>query len=55
MQLSPKDLRAIVDKLEQTLSELDCLDAKIAAIHIDSAIVELCRIAEIERFDREAE
>ena len=51
MQKSRSDIRSIIDQLERILSQLDTLDAKIAAIHIDSAIVELCRVAEIERFD----
>lgn len=51
MQKSREDIRSIVDQLERTLSQLDYLDEKIAAIHIDSAIVELCRVADIERHD----
>lgn len=41
-----------IDRLEEILSELDSIQASIAAIHVDLAIVELCQIADIERASR---
>lgn len=38
-----------IDQLEQILSQLDSIEANIAAIHVDIAILELCQIAEVER------
>ncbi|MEH6701475.1 hypothetical protein [Parasphingorhabdus sp.] len=38
-----------IDRLEQILSQLDSIDANIAAIHVDIAILELCQLAEVER------
>jgi len=40
-----------IDRLEEILSQLDSIDANIAAIHVDIAIAELCQLAEIERAD----
>lgn len=42
-------LQEWIDGLEQILSQLDSINANIAAIHVDIAIVELCQFAEIER------
>ena len=47
-----KDKEALcewIDRLEQILSQLDSIDANIAAIHVDIAILELCQLAEVER------
>ena len=41
-----------IDQLEQILAQLDSIDANIAAIHVDIAILELCQIADIERTGR---
>ena len=38
-----------IDRLEQILAQLDSIDANIAAIHVDIAILELCQMAEVER------
>lgn len=38
-----------IDRLEEILSQLDSIDANIAAIHVDIAILELCQLAEVER------
>jgi hypothetical protein len=40
-----------IDRLEQILSQLDAINENIAAIHVDIAILELCRIADVERVD----
>ena len=40
-----------IDRLEQILAQLDSIDANIAAIHVDIAILELCQMAEVERAD----
>lgn len=42
-------LQTLIDQLEQILSQLDSFDAKIAAIHVDIAIAELCRDAHVPR------
>ncbi|CAO1654990.1 hypothetical protein [Parasphingorhabdus sp. NYA22] len=49
MSTETEALREWIDQLEQILSELDTIQASIAAIHVDIAIGELCQIAEIER------
>lgn len=41
-----------IDRLEQILTQLDSINADVAAIHVDIAILELCGIANIERADR---
>ena len=38
-----------IDRLEQILAQLDSIDANIAAIHVDIAILELCQMAEVQR------
>ncbi|WP_156472282.1 hypothetical protein [Sphingorhabdus sp. M41] len=45
-------LREWIDQLEQILSQLDSIQASIAAIHVDTAIVELCQLADIERVEK---
>lgn len=42
-----------IERLEQILKQLDSINADVAAIHVDIAILELCGIANIERADRE--
>ncbi len=42
-------LRERISQLEEILSQLDSMNASVAAIHVDMAIVELCQIADIER------
>jgi len=49
MSSETEDLREWIDQLEQILSQLDTIQASIAAIHVDIAIGELCQIADIER------
>ena len=49
MSRDTENFQDLIDQLEQTLSELDSINAKIAAIHVDIAIVELCKLADIER------
>jgi|TARA_R110001606_G_scaffold10272_4_gene44107 hypothetical protein len=49
MSTETEALREWIDQLEQILSQLDTIQASIAAIHVDIAIGELCQIAEIER------
>ncbi|MEH6790041.1 hypothetical protein [Parasphingorhabdus sp.] len=44
-----ENLREWVDELEQILSQLDAINASIAAIHVDLAIEELCQLGEIDR------
>jgi hypothetical protein len=52
MSSDTKALHEWIDQLEQILLELDSIKASIAAIHVDTAIVELCQIADIDRTDR---
>ena len=52
MSRDTENFQDLIDQLEQTLSELDSINAKIAAIHVDIAIVELCKLADIERSGR---
>lgn len=52
MNSDTEALQDWVDQLEQILENLDSIDAKIAAIHVDIAILELCDIGEIERKSR---
>ncbi|MEH6660283.1 MAG: hypothetical protein V7679_01430 [Parasphingorhabdus sp.] len=49
MSTDTEALREWIDQLEQILSQLDTIQASIAAIHVDIAIGELCQIADIER------
>jgi prefoldin subunit 5 len=49
MSSDKEALREWIDQLEQILSQLDSINASIAAIHVDIAIAELCQLAEIER------
>lgn len=42
-------LKEWIGGLEKILSQLDSINANIAAIHVDIAIVELCQFADIER------
>lgn len=49
MSSDTEALREWIDQLEQILSQLDTIQASIAAIHVDIAIGELCQIANIER------
>ena len=49
MSSDRENLREWVDELEQILSQLDAVNASIAAIHVDLAIEELCQLAEIDR------
>lgn len=49
MSSDKETLRESIDGLEQILSQLDSINASIAAIHVDIAIVELCQIADIDR------
>ncbi|VWX59913.1 hypothetical protein [Sphingorhabdus sp. 109] len=49
MSSETEDLREWIDQLEQILSQLDTIQASIAAIHVDIAISELCQIADVER------
>ncbi len=49
MKQDTDTIRCIIDQLEQTLSQLDKLDAKFAAIHIDHAIVDLCNLSNVDR------
>ena len=49
MSSDTETLREWIDGLEQILSQLDSINANIAAIHVDIAIVELCQLANIER------
>ena len=51
MSSDTETLREWIDGLEQILSQLDSINANIAAIHVDIAIVELCQLANIERSD----
>ncbi|MEH6828889.1 hypothetical protein [Parasphingorhabdus sp.] len=52
MSSDTKALHEWIDQLEQILLELDSIKASMAAIHVDTAIVELCQIADIDRTDR---
>jgi len=52
MSSDTKALHEWIDQLELILSELDSVKASMAAIHVDTAIVELCQIADIDRTDR---
>jgi hypothetical protein len=52
MSNDTKALHEWIDQLEQILSELDSVKASMAAIHVDTAIVQLCQIADIDRTDR---
>lgn len=49
MSSDTETLREWIDGLEQILSQLDSINANIAAIHVDIAILELCQLADIER------
>lgn len=49
MSSDTETLREWIDGLEQILLQLDSINANIAAIHVDIAIVELCQLANIER------
>ena len=51
MSSDTETLREWIDGLEQILLQLDSINANIAAIHVDIAIVELCQLANIERSD----
>ncbi|WP_186265949.1 hypothetical protein [Sphingorhabdus sp. SMR4y] len=51
MSSETEDLREWIEQLEQILSQLDSIQASIAAIHVDIAISELCELADIERTD----
>ena len=55
MNRDTENFHDLIDQLEQTLSQLDSINAKIAAIHVDIAIVELCKLADIERTDEAVE
>lgn len=52
MSSDTEALREWIDQLEQILSQLDSIKASIAAIHVDTAIVELCQMADIERVEK---
>jgi hypothetical protein len=52
MSSDTKALHEWIDQLEQILLELDSIKASMAAIHVDTAILELCQIADIDRTDR---
>ena len=41
-----------IDQLEQVLIQLDSINADIAAIHVDIAILELCELANVDRDNR---
>ena len=49
MSRDTENFQELIDQLEQVLSQLDTINANIAAIHVDIAIVELCKLADIER------
>ena len=49
MSTDKETVRNWIDELEQILLQLDSINADIAAIHVDIAIGELCRLADIER------
>lgn len=48
-KFSDRRATQLVAKLEDVLLQLDAIDAKVAALHVDSAIAEICRRAKMER------
>lgn len=49
MSSDTETLQEWIGQLEQILSQLDAINANIAAIHVDIAIEELCQLADVER------
>lgn len=46
---SENNVQILIDQLEEALCDLDSLGAQIAAIHVDTAIIELCAQNNIKR------
>jgi len=48
-KFSDRRATQLVEKLEDVLRQLDAIDATVAAVHVDSAITEICRRAKMKR------